>query len=181
MSTGKYKNKNMIIKVNEKDHSLGYVDKLAAHKEAILHRAFSVFILNNKGEMLLQKRADNKYHGGGLWSNTCCSHPTEDENLKIQAEKRLMEEMGFKTKIGKIGEAKYNLKVGNLIEHEYDHLFIGTYNGEIKPNPKEVSDYKWVSLPKLEKDLEDNPGIYTPWFKFLYPRVVKNLQTFHVD
>lgn len=166
-----------IIRVDENDKKIGEIEKLKAHKEAVLHRAFSIFILNDEGEMLLQKRADDKYHGGGLWSNACCSHPTEDDNLQKQAERRLMEEMGFRTKIGKIGEAKYNLEVGNLIEHEYDHLFIGTYNGEIKPNPKEVSDYRWISLENLEKDLKTNPDIYTPWFKFLYPEVLNCLST----
>ena len=165
----------MILRVDENDNKIGEIEKLKAHKEAVLHRAFSVFVLNDEGEMLLQKRADNKYHGGGLWSNTCCSHPTEDGDLQKQAENRLDEEMGFKTKIGKIGEVKYNLEVGDLIEHEYDHLFIGTYNGEVRPNPEEVSDYRWVALHKIEKDLEENPDIYTPWFKFLYPKVLNYL------
>ncbi len=164
-----------IIKVDENDKKIGEIEKLKAHKEAVLHRAFSVFILNDEGEMLLQKRADDKYHGGGLWSNACCSHPTEDDNLREQAEERLMEEMGFKTKIGKIGEAKYNLEVGDLVEHEYDHLFIGAYNGKVDPNPKEVSDYKWTPLHEIEKDLKDNSEKYTPWFKFLYPKVLDGL------
>ncbi len=158
----------MIIKVNKDDEKIGEIEKMKAHQEGVLHRAFSIFILNDKGEMLLQKRAGGKYHGGGLWSNTCCSHPTRQEGLKKQAEKRLKEEVGFTTKIKKIGEIKYNLKVGNLIEHEYDHLFMGNYNGKVNPDPKEVSDYKWVSLEKLEKDLKENPDIYTPWFKLLY-------------
>ncbi len=166
---------NNIIKVDENDNKVGEIEKLKAHKEATLHRAFSVFILNDEGEMLLQKRAEGKYHGGGLWSNTCCSHPVEEDNLKEQAKERLFEEMGFKTKIGKIGTAKYKLKVGDLTEHEYDHLFIGTYNGRVKPNPKEVSDYRWMALHDIEKDLKENPEKYTPWFIFLYPKVLENL------
>lgn len=164
-----------IIKVDENDKKLGEIEKLKAHKEGVLHRAFSVFILNDEGEMLLQKRAERKYHGGGLWSNTCCSHPTKESNLKKQAEKRLFEEMGFNTQIGKIGIAKYNLEVGDLIEHEYDHLFIGTYNGNPKPNSDEVSDYRWVPLHEIEKDLKENSDKYTPWFKVLYPKVLDSL------
>ena len=125
--------------------------------------------------MLLQKRAKGKYHGGGLWSNACCSHPTRDGNIKDQAEKRLVEEMGFATKIGKIGTAKYNLEVGDLVEHEYDHLFIGTYNGEVDPSPEEVSDYRWTRLHEIEKDLKENPDKYTPWFRFLYPKFLESL------
>lgn len=165
----------MIIKVDENDKKLGEIEKLKAHKEGVLHRAFSVFILNDGGEMLLQKRAENKYHGGGLWSNTCCSHPTDNNDLINQVKKRLMEEMGFSCQIGKIGEKVYNLKVGDLIEHEYDHLFIGTYNGKVNPDPGEVSDYKWMSLYEIEKDIEENPERYTPWFKVLFPEVLKNL------
>ncbi len=167
-----------ILKVDEKDNRIGGIQKLKAHQEGVLHRAFSVFVLNDQGEMLLQKRADQKYHGGGLWSNTCCSHPTQDNQLKKQAEDRLEEEMGFTTKIGKIGTVKYKLQVGKLVEHEYDHLFIGTYNGNVDPNPEEVSDHKWMALPDIEKDLKDNPGKYTPWFKVLYSKL-KN--KFNVD
>lgn len=167
---------NKLIKVDKDDNKIGEVEKLKAHKEAILHRAFSVFILNNEGEMLLQKRAAAKYHGADLWSNACCSHPTKDNDLRKQAEERLMEEMGFTTTIGKIGTAQYKLKVGDLVEHEYDHLFIGTYNGEIDPDPEEVADYEWIPLHKVEKDLKDNPKKYTPWFKFLYPKIVNSLR-----
>ena len=164
-----------IIKVDENDKKIGEIEKLTAHEEGVLHRAFSVFILNDEGEMLLQKRADDKYHGGSLWSNACCSHPTEGGNLREQAEERLMEEMGFTTQIGKIGTAKYNLEVGDLIEYEYDHLFIGTYNGKINPNPEEVSDHKWLPLHEIEKDLKENCDKYTPWFKFLYPKILSSL------
>lgn len=165
----------MIIKVDENDNKIGEIEKLRAHKEGVLHRAFSIFILNNEGEMLLQKRAESKYHGGGLWSNTCCSHPTKNDNIVSQAKKRLKEEMGFSAEMGKLGEVKYNLDVGDLIEHEYDHLFIGTYNEKVNPNPEEVSDYKWVPLYEIEKDIEENPKKYTPWFKVLFPEVIKNL------
>ncbi len=165
--------KNKIIKVDEEDKKIGEIEKLKAHEKGVLHRAFSIFILNDEGEMLLQKRAESKYHGGGLWSNSCCSHPTEDNNLKKQAKKRLKEEMGFSAEIGEIGTTKYNLKVGNLIEHELDHLFIGTYNGAVDPNSKEVSDYQWLSLSEIEKDIEKNPEKYTPWFKVILPKVLE--------
>ncbi|MGM0438911.1 MAG: isopentenyl-diphosphate Delta-isomerase [Patescibacteria group bacterium] len=163
----------MIIKVDDEDKKLGEIEKLKAHEEGILHRAFSIFIFNDEGEMLLQKRAEGKYHGGGLWSNTCCSHPNKDGGLKKQAKRRLKEEMGFTAEIGEVGTVKYNLEVGDLTEHEYDHLFIGTYNGKVNPNPKEVSDYKWLPLSEIEKDIKEDPNNYTPWFKEILPKVLE--------
>jgi isopentenyl-diphosphate delta-isomerase len=167
--------KKNVIKVDKEDKKIGEIEKLEAHQDGILHRAFSIFILNDEGEMLLQKRADQKYHAGGLWTNACCSHPTEETDLKEQAKKRLREEMGFETEIGQIDIIPYRAEVGDLIENEIDHIFIGIYNGNIKPNPDEVSDYKWISLDKLEQDLEKNSEKYTPWFKILYPQVVEKL------
>ncbi len=160
-----------IIKVDENDKEIGEIGKMEAHKKAVLHRAFSIFIFNKKGEVLLQRRADSKYHGGGLWSNACCSHPTVGGNLKKQAQKRLDEEMGFIVDIKKIDVIQYRAKVGELVENEVDHIFIGEYEGGINPDPKEVSDYKWIGLKKLEEDLKKNPKNYTPWFKILYSKL----------
>ncbi len=151
-----------VITVDDKDRKIGEMEKLKAHEEGALHRAFSVFIMNKKGELLIQKRAAEKYHGGGLWSNTCCSHPTGQ--IKTDAERRLAEEMGFSVDLIEFGEVKYNLKVGKLIENEYDHLFIGFYDGPINPNPEEVSDYKWIVPEILKRDFSENPNRYTPWF-----------------
>jgi len=165
-----------IIKVDKEDNKTGEIEKLEAHKKGILHRAFSIFIFNKKGEMLLQKRADEKYHGGGLWSNTCCSHPTKEGDIVNQAKKRLIEEMGFETELEKVGLINYKAKVGDLTENEMDHIFFGTYRGSVDPNPEEVSDYRWVSISDLEKEMEEDPEKFTPWFKIIYTKLKKSGQ-----
>ncbi len=162
------------MEVNEKDEVVGEIEKMEAHKKGVLHRAFSIFIFNEDGKMLIHKRADEKYHGGGLWTNACCSHPTSDD-LKGDAEKRLLEEMGFTCELNKIGVIQYKAEVGDLVENEIDHIFTGRYDGSINPDPKEVSEYLWISKAEIENDLQKNPDKYTPWFRIIYPRL-KDLQ-----
>lgn len=159
-----------IILVNENDEPIGVAEKLEAHQKGLLHRAFSVFIYRknlNGLEILLQKRHSKKYHSGGLWTNTCCSHPLYDETLKEAAEKRLKEEMGVTAELFEVGVFHYRAEVGNsLIENEMDHVFIGEFvNSKIKPNPEEVEEYAWVEIENLKTDLASNPKKYTAWLK----------------
>lgn len=155
-----------VILVDENNNEIGVEEKIKAHQERKLHRAFSIFIFNKKKELLLQKRSDNKYHSPGFWSNTCCSHPRPDKNLKEEAEKRLKEEMGINCKLRKSFSFIYKVKFDNgLTEHEYDHVFVGEFNEKPKPNKDEVSDWKWISLDKLKEEMSINPEKYTYWLK----------------
>ena len=155
-----------VILVNEKDEQIGLMEKMEAHEKGLLHRAFSVFVFNTKGELLLQQRALHKYHSAGLWTNTCCSHPRLGEGNAEAAHRRLVEEMGFDTDLKLHTAFIYKADFDNaLTEHEYDHLFIGTYNGEPVINPDEVAAYKWVDLPSLKIAIQNNPHNYTVWFK----------------
>jgi isopentenyl-diphosphate delta-isomerase len=161
-----------VILVNEKDEAIGAMEKMEAHEKALLHRAFSIFIFNKKGEMLLQKRSDKKYHSAGLWTNTCCSHPQPGEELLLSATKRLQEEMGFETPINKAFDFIYTAPFDNgLTEHEFDHVFIGNYDGAIVPNPDEVSDYCYKSMDDLKDSIESNSRNYTEWFKIAFPKL----------
>ncbi len=162
----------LVIHVDENDSVLGYVPKLQAHQEGLLHRAVSILLFNDKGDWLLQKRADHKYHSGGLWSNTCCSHPYPEEEVQIAAERRLIEEMGISCSLKKMYSFTYRAELDNdLTEHEIDHLFFGKYEGAPKLNPDEVSDWKFITFKDLEKDLNDNPENYTQWFKLIFSKV----------
>ncbi|RYM33901.1 isopentenyl-diphosphate Delta-isomerase [Brumimicrobium glaciale] len=157
--------KNVVL-VDENDHVLGTMEKLQAHQEGRLHRAFSVIIFNDNDEMLIHKRASDKYHCGGLWTNACCSHPRLNEAVKDAALRRMQEEMGFTTSIEYIGQFIYKTEFENgLIEHELDHLFMGKFNGEPKPNPEEVEDFKYIGIDELKLDIEKSPQNYTVWFK----------------
>jgi len=161
-----------VILVNEKDEMIGTMDKLDAHRAPYLHRAFSVFIFNTKGELLLQQRNPSKYHSGGLWTNACCSHPGPGEDTKFAAEKRLVEEMGFSTPIEEVFHFTYRHEFENgLYEHEYDHVFIGVYDGAIKPDPEEVSAYRYENLESIKDSLKSDPSKYTPWFLIAFPRI----------
>jgi isopentenyl-diphosphate Delta-isomerase len=167
-----------VILVDEQDNPVGTMEKMEVHEKALLHRAFSVFIFNGKGEMLLQKRAVGKYHSGGLWTNACCSHPAPGEETKAAAEKRLQEEMGFITHISKAFSFIYKAPFDNgLTEHEYDHVFTGIYDGDIKPDPSEVSDFCFKTLNDIKHSLETHPGNFTEWFKIALPRLEEYLQT----
>jgi isopentenyl-diphosphate delta-isomerase len=164
--------KEEVILVDEHDSPLGAMEKLEAHRKALLHRAFSVFIFNRKGEMLLQQRALGKYHSAGLWTNACCSHPRPGEDTREAALRRLKEELGFTTDLEKIFDFTYRSEFGNgLTEFEFDHVFAGVYDGPIFPNKEEVSDYYFKSLDEIRASLESNPLRYTSWFHLAFPRV----------
>ncbi len=161
-----------VILVDEQDRPTGTMEKMEVHQKAILHRAFSVFIFNDKGEMLLQKRAGKKYHSGGLWTNTCCSHPQPGEDTMEAANKRLQEEMGFSTPLKKAFTFLYKAPFENgLTEHEYDHVFIGNFTGLINPDPDEVEDYCYQSLEELKQSMQTQPGHFTEWFKIALPKL----------
>jgi len=163
--------KNNVIVVNEKDEWMGSMEKLQAHKEGVLHRAFSVFVLNDKNELLLQQRAQDKYHSGGLWSNTCCSHPAPGESNMAAAHRRLKEEMGFDCDIEKIFELRYKSDVGNgLTENEYDHIFIGYHNGQTNLNSAEAKDAKFIDLDSLHTWMQKEPQAFTAWFHLAMPK-----------
>ncbi len=166
-----------VILVDEDDNPVGVMGKQEVHEKALLHRAFSIFIFNKKQELLLQKRAANKYHSAGLWTNTCCSHPRPGENIKEAALKRLQEEMGFTTSLQKIFSFVYKAPFDNgLTEHEYDHVFIGHFNGLVAPNPHEVSDYCYQSLEELKANIQMQPDNFTEWFKIALPKVEAHLK-----
>jgi isopentenyl-diphosphate Delta-isomerase len=161
-----------VVLVNEQDRETGTMEKMEAHKKGTLHRAFSVFIFNSKGEMLLQQRALNKYHSGGLWTNACCSHPKPDEGTADAAIRRLQEEMGFTTSIEKIFDFVYQAEFDNgLIEHEFDHVFAGEYEGPIDFDKQEVMDYCYKSLDEIRHSLKEHPLKFTQWFHLAFPRI----------
>ena len=163
-----------VILVDEHDREIGLMEKIEAHEKALLHRAFSVFIFNENGEMLLQQRAFTKYHSGGLWTNACCSHPRQNEEVMQAAQRRLQEEMGFTTELKKAFSFTYKAAFDNgLTEHEFDHVFIGTYNGVINFNKDEVHQYKYASIAQIENMLALNPPDYTVWFKIAFEKVKK--------
>lgn len=167
-------NNSLVILVDEQDNELGTMPKLAAHQPPVLHRAFSVFIFNDKQEMLLQQRAAGKYHSAGLWTNACCSHPIPGEETINAAKRRLKEEMGFETAIEKAFSFVYQADFDNgLGEYEYDHVFAGVYDGAIQPDPEEVSDYRFLSMEAIEQLLETDPDQFTVWFQLAFPRISK--------
>jgi isopentenyl-diphosphate delta-isomerase len=162
-----------VILVNENDEWMGTMEKLQAHKSGALHRAFSVFIINDKGEILLQQRASNKYHSASLWSNTCCSHPAPGESTMAAAHRRLMEEMGFDCELQKLFSLRYKSNVGNeLVENEYDHIYLGNHNGDVNINIEEVKDYAYVTIEQVQQMLKESPELFTSWFKLALPKIV---------
>ncbi len=161
----------MVVLVNEQDQQIGLMEKIEAHEKGLLHRAFSVFILNDANELLLQKRALSKYHSPGLWTNTCCSHPKDNENIINAGNRRLKEEMGFQTELKPFLSFIYKVKFENgLTEHEFDHVLIGKYNDEPLINFVEVCDWKWVDLESLSLDIINNSENYTVWFKIIFKK-----------
>lgn len=167
-----------IILVDENDRDLGVGEKIEVHKQGKLHRAFSVFVLNSKGEILLQRRAMSKYHCGGLWSNACCGHPRPGEDTEKAAHRRLREEMGFDCEVNEFFSFIYKTQVDHgLTEHEYLHVFFGDYDDDPVPNPEEAEDWKWISTQELEDDMSRYPENYTPWFLLSIPRVVEYLSS----
>ena len=167
-----------VILVDENDEEVGTEEKIKTHREGKLHRAFSIFVLNPKGELLLQRRAKIKYHSGGLWTNTCCSHPSPGETLEEAVHRRLKEEMGFDCELEEIFSFTYQVKFDNdLFENEYDHVFIGKFDGEPTPNPEEVDEWKWIDLEELKKDIQENPDSYTYWLKQSIDKVISYLKS----
>ncbi len=157
-----------VVIVTEDDVPVGVLGKMQAHTEGVLHRAISVFVFDSAGRMLIQRRAENKYHSGGKWSNACCSHPLPGESAPDAAERRLMEEMGFKTGLQHVGALRYRATVDGLIEYEYDHVYVGRYDGPVRSNPEEVGAWQWVSRRRLAKSILKHPERYTPWFHLLF-------------
>ena len=161
-----------VILVDESDRQIGVMEKMEVHQKALLHRAFSIFIFNNKGEMLLQKRAADKYHSGGLWTNACCSHPQPGQTTIEAAINRLQEEMGFTTPIQKAFDFIYKASFDNgLTEHEFDHVFTGIYEGTIIPDKEEVSEYCYKSIAGIKAALQSEPQLYTEWFRIAFPKL----------
>lgn len=165
--------KTEVILVDKNNQEVGGQEKIKAHKLGQLHRAFSVFIFNRTGELLLQKRSAIKYHSPLLWTNTCCSHPRPKKNIRNEAQNRLKEEMGFVCRLKEIFVFSYKVRVPspffkNLIENEIDHCFVGYFNNTFKPNPKEATDFRWQSLSAIKKDIKLRPGQFTTWFKKVF-------------
>ncbi|WP_396170747.1 isopentenyl-diphosphate Delta-isomerase [Flavobacterium sp.] len=158
-----------VILVNQNDEQIGLMPKMEAHKKAVLHRAFSVFVLNDKNEIMLQQRAHHKYHSPLLWTNTCCSHQRDGETNIQAGTRRLHEEMGFVTGLKELFHFIYKAPFDNgLTEHELDHVMIGYYNDEPKINPDEVESWKWMSIEDVANDIQLHPEIYTVWFKIIF-------------
>lgn len=161
-----------VILVDEYDNQTGIMEKMEAHRKALLHRAISVFVVNSKGEWLLQKRASGKYHSNGLWTNTCCSHPFPEETNIEAANRRLMEEMGLSTELREIFHFVYLEELDNgLTEHELDHVFVGITDVKPKINTKEVAEWKYINFGDLLNDIKLKPHSYTVWFKKIVARV----------
>ena len=162
-----------VILVDKDDCEIGLMEKMEAHKQSVLHRAFSVFLFNPQGKMLLQQRALTKYHSAGLWTNTCCSHPRPGETLENAVSRRLIEEMGITTKVFKAFDFIYQAELpDNLNEYEFDHVFIGNYDADVRPNHLEVANFVYQSIEEVEANLQSHPEKYTVWFKIAFPKVV---------
>jgi len=168
--------KEYVVLVDKNDNQIGLMEKIEAHEKALLHRAFSVFILNKKGQLMLQQRAFDKYHCGGLWTNTCCSHQRDGETTLKAAKRRLFEEMGFETELEEKFSFIYKAPFDNgLTEHELDHVLIGSYEGEPKLNPKEAASWKWMKIEEVKREIEINSEEYTPWFKIIFEKFYDQL------
>lgn len=167
-----------VILVNELDEAIGTMEKMEAHRQALLHRAFSVFIFNEQGEMLLQQRADEKYHSPALWTNACCSHPAPGEEVSAAAERRLKEELGFTTALKPAFDFTYKASFSNgLTEHEFDHVFVGKYDGPVQPDKSEVKDFAFVRMEELQAMMNDDPSRFTSWFLIAFPRLKHWMET----
>jgi isopentenyl-diphosphate delta-isomerase len=158
-----------VVLVDETNEVLGYMGKLEAHKTGLLHRAISIIIFNDKGEMLIQQRALKKYHWAGIWSNTCCTHPRKNESFRAAAERRLFEELGFRTTLKEEFHFIYKAldKESGLTEHEYDTVFTGTFNSSFEFNKDEIQAVEWIQPGALTKDIEQHPEKYSFWFKII--------------
>ena len=165
-----------VILVNQENEQIGTMPKMEAHEKALLHRAFSVFIVNDEGEIMLQQRAASKYHSPLLWTNTCCSHQRVGESNLDAGKRRLQEEMGFEAQLKELFSFIYKAPFDNgLTEHEYDHVMIGNFNTKPKINSEEVEAWKWMSPELVKKDIADNPRKYTVWFKIIFEKFYQHL------
>ncbi|WP_461533020.1 isopentenyl-diphosphate Delta-isomerase [Sinomicrobium sp.] len=165
-----------VILVNENDEPLGLMPKMEAHEKGLLHRAFSVFVMNDKGQTMMQQRAEGKYHSPGLWTNTCCSHQREGESSVEAGKRRLVEEMGFTTELEEVFSFIYKAPFDNgLTEHEYDHVLVGKYEGTPRLNPDEVANWKWVYPEEVRRDMEAHPERYTAWFRIIFGKFYDHL------
>ncbi|AZQ43664.1 isopentenyl-diphosphate Delta-isomerase [Nonlabens ponticola] len=165
-----------VILVNERDEQIGLMEKIEAHEKALLHRAFSVFVINDKNEIMLQQRAQHKYHSPGLWTNTCCSHQREGETNLQAGKRRLMEEMGFTTDLKELFNFIYIAPFDNgLTEHELDHVMVGSYNDAPQINPDEVAAWKWMTAHDIKNSMESNPELYTEWFKIIFDKYYEHI------
>ena len=163
-----------VVLVDKNDNAIGTMEKQQAHVEGALHRAFSIFIFNSENKLLLQKRASSKYHCGGLWTNTCCSHPRENEIVLDAAARRLQEEMGMQCELKPIFSFVYKAQFENgLTEHEYDHVFVGQSDQLPKLDAEEVEDYRYIGLEELHKEIKVSPQNFTPWFLIALDRVTE--------
>ena len=168
-------NTNVIL-VNSNDEEIGVMNKLEAHQKGLLHRAFSIFIFNYRGQLIMQQRALEKYHSAGLWTNTCCSHPIANESTEETARKRLIEEMGVSCDLMSASKFIYKAELENgLIEHEYDHVFIGYSDDEPIINKSEVCAWKLMDIDTLKEDLNMNPALYTAWLKVALEHLINYL------
>lgn len=162
-----------VVLVDERDNVLGSMPKLQAHREGRLHRAISVFVFNRAGEMLLQRRARGKYHSGGLWTNACCSHPRAGEKPHRAAVRRLQEEMGLECPLDYSFSFLYRAELqGGLTEHELDHVFVGELDQDPVPDPHEVSEWRWVPVERVRRELAENPESYTAWFPLAFEQLL---------
>ena len=169
--------KEEVILVDTNDVPLGTMPKMEAHEKAILHRAFSVFILNKEGQLMLQQRALSKYHSPGLWTNTCCSHQRLGETNIEAGTRRLQEEMGFKTPLKELFSFVYKATLDNgLTEHEFDHVILGYYDSEPIINHEEVTNWKWMNLEEIIKEIKTTPDNYTAWFKIIFDRFYNHIK-----
>ena len=171
----------IVVLVDENDFPVGYEEKIKAHSNGgHLHRAFSIFVFNSKKQALLQLRSKDKHHFQSLWTNPCCSHPRKEESVEDAAHRKLMQEFGFDIPLKEIFSFTYKAhdEKSGLTEHEYDHVFIGKYDGVPKPNPSEIDDWKWINVDDLKKELIKHPERFTPWSRIAFERVFKQLNTY---
>lgn len=168
------RNGEEVVLISENDSPIGVAPKLRAHREGLLHRAFSIFVFDAEGATLLQRRHKRKYHSGGLWSNTCCGHPRPGEGLRSAARRRLREEMGINCRLSRVAAFRYRAELHNgLIEHEIDHVFVGRWNGVPEPDPLEVEDWRWLSPNALDAALRRRPLTFTSWFSPAWATVLE--------
>jgi len=164
-----------LILVDEQDNEVGTMGKLEAHLKGKLHRCFSIFIFNSQGELMLQRRAEDKYHSGGLWTNTCCGHPRPGEKTEDAVHRRLAFEMGFDCPMKEVHTFLYKAELDNgVTEHEFDHVFVGTYDENPQPNADEAGGWKWIGVEELKQDFKEAPEKYTYWFKLSFDDVLKH-------